>query len=92
MLCEKSHGNISGVLELMNTLPLAKIEKIYEFWTEITLPLEEREKRMRSKADKAAQNVTDLLLKGKTNEEKSIVDSADEQALQRFQEILKRKT
>ena len=89
MLCEKSNGNISGVLELMEHYPLNKIEKIYQFWVEITLPLEEREKRMRKKADEAAQEAANQLLGSVDNVK---MEKTDQEALARFLEIQKRKT
>lgn len=86
MLFEKSSGNIEGVLVLMETLPLAKIESIFKFWTEITMSEEDREKRMREKADKAAQDASDLLLGVKME------NKEDEARINNFLEIYKRKT
>lgn len=84
MLFEKSQGNIAGVLQLMETFPLEKVEHIFKFWTEITLPTEEREKRMREKADKAAQEASEQLINAKMLE--------DDDKLSNFLEIYKRKT
>lgn len=84
MLCEKSQGNIQGVLELIESYPLEKIESIYKFWAEITLPLEDREKRMRDKADKAAQEISEKLFNIKPEEK-------DEQSVNRFLDVLKLK-
>lgn len=92
MLCEKSNGNISGVLQLMEEYPLNKIEKIYQFWVEITLPMEEREKRMREKADKAAEDASNQLLKNISNAKISKDDANQEASLKRFAEVFKRKT
>lgn len=78
-----------GVLELMDRFPLTKVEKIFEFWTEITLPMEEREKRMRTKADKAANEAANLLLNAKINKE---TIAEDESSLNRFFEVYKQKT
>lgn len=88
MLCEKSNGNVTGVLKLMELFPISKIEKIYQFWVEITLPLEEREKRMRAKADKAAQEAADNLFNAKIKKD----TGEEENDLQRFLDIYKRKT
>ena len=68
----------------MEQMPLNKIEKIYQFWVEITLPSEEREKRMRKEADLAAQRAADNLFNAKIKEE--------ENDLQKFLEVYKRKT
>ncbi len=85
MLCAKANGDIASVIKLKELYSLDKIEKIFEFWTEITLPYEEREKRMREKADKAAQEAADTLFNAKMTEEHN-------EELDRFLEIYKRKT
>lgn len=90
MLCEKSNGSISGVLELRELFPLQTIEKIYQFWVEITLPTELREKRMREKADSAAQEAADQLFNAKIKEASTNEEVDD--GLQRFLDIYKRKT
>jgi len=84
MLMEKSSGNISGVLELMETFSLEKIEKIFKFWVEVTLPMEEREKRVRKEADKAANQAFEKLVDAK------IIEENDQ--LSNFLEIYKRKS
>jgi hypothetical protein len=81
---EKSSGNISGVLELMETFSLEKIEKIFKFWVEVTLPMEEREKRVRKEADKAANQAFEKLVDAK------IIEENDQ--LSNFLEIYKRKS
>lgn len=53
----------------METLPLHKIQNIMKFWQELLLSDEDREKRMRKEADKAAQEFHDQLFSGKIKEE-----------------------
>jgi hypothetical protein len=45
-----------------------------KFWTELTLSEEEREKRMRKEADKAAQEFHDQLFSGKIKKEDFVSD------------------
>lgn len=86
---EKSKGNIQGVILLMETFPLEKIEKIYQFWNEITLPMEEREKRMREKADAAAEEARKRLFDVKIEEE--FKDPREQEIFRNFLEINKRR-
>lgn len=92
MLFEKASGNIEGVLRLMEEYPLSKIEKIYAFWVEITLPMEERERRMRKKADAAAQLAANELFDVKIEEEKDVIPEEDNPILERFLNVYKQKT
>lgn len=64
-LIVKSDNNISGVLDLMQNFPLSKVRSIMSFWQELTMPMEDREKRMRKEADKAAQEFHEKLFSGK---------------------------
>lgn len=49
----------------METFPLGKVRKIMDFWNEITLPYEDREKRVRSEGDAEAQQALENLMQGK---------------------------
>jgi hypothetical protein len=73
-LIVRSGNNIGGVIELMETFPLQRIQNIMKFWTELTLSEEEREKRMRKEADKAAQEFHDQLFSGKIKKEDFVSD------------------
>jgi hypothetical protein len=92
MLFEKSNGNVQGVLQLMEEFPLAKIEKIYSFWVEITLPTEEREKRMRKEADAAAEKARQQLFSAtmENNNGETEIDAETKAAMERFSGLLKR--
>lgn len=91
MLFEKSNGNIDGVLKLTETYSLNKIEKIYQFWVEITLPQELREKRMREEADKAAQGAADLLLGNQDSLTDSMTDERESELLSKFLDTYQKK-
>jgi hypothetical protein len=69
----------------METFPLGKVRKIMDFWNELGLPYEEREKRVRSEGDKEAQLALENLMQGKVNINKTQESSnADPQTLDRF--------
>jgi hypothetical protein len=73
----------------METFPLSKVEKIYQFWVEITLPEEEREKRMREKADAAAERAREQLFNVKIEEE--FKNPHEQEIFKKFLEINKRR-
>lgn len=84
MLIEKSNGNISGVLELKSNLSLDRVQKVYSYWVELTMPQEEREKRMRKEADKAAQEIAEKLMSS------SVESEENQESLSNFFDIYKR--
>lgn len=94
-LINRCNGNIQSVIALMEKFSLEKAKKIVTFWDEITLPVEAREKRVREKADKAAQKFHEDLFEGKLKkenvkiEDNSDVDSAhsDPKSLDRFLDL-----
>jgi hypothetical protein len=78
-LIVRSGNNIGGVIELMETFPLQRVQNIMQFWTELTLSEEEREKRMRKEADKAAQEFHDQLFSGKIKKEDFVTDDGSKE-------------
>jgi hypothetical protein len=78
-LIVRSGNNIGGVIELMETFPLQRVQNIMQFWTELTLSEEEREKRMRKEADKAAQEFHDQLFSGKIKKEDFVTDEGSKE-------------
>jgi hypothetical protein len=88
ILIEKSNGNIQGVLTMMETLPLSKVRKIIDYWQELTLPMDLREKRVREAGDAAAQSVLDSIIEGKIepkiDKDQTTTTNADPDSLSRF--------
>ena len=71
----------------METFPLHKVRKIMDFWNEISLSYEDREKRVRVEGDKAANLALDKLMTGKIEVDKTKVSkdkNADPETLDRF--------
>lgn len=72
----------------MSTFPLEKVRSILDYWVELTLPIESREKRMREKADKAAQEVFEKISTAEVEVIDSEKNQGDSEALQRFLDLI----
>lgn len=72
----------------MDSFPLHKVKKIIDYWNELSLDPEAREKRVRKVGDAKAQEVLDSLMQGKieakADKEQKEAQNADPDTLRRF--------